>query len=121
MSQHYPSYNHFYYRFCKDEFFENPLKKYLDIYYKTYYPHNDMKTQSIKIKPVLPPKWKKKQSGYTLVEVIVATSIMATLSSVGLAIRNDQVEYLEAKAKAVAEASNTHNQRTMEVYELLKH
>jgi prepilin-type N-terminal cleavage/methylation domain-containing protein len=114
--------NHFYYRFCKDEFFENPLKKYLDLYYKTYYPFNDMKTQNITSKPVPLPKWKKKkQSGYTLVEVIVATSIMATLSSIGLAIRNDQVEYLEAKAKAVAEATTTHNNRTMEVYELLKH
>jgi prepilin-type N-terminal cleavage/methylation domain-containing protein len=79
-----------------------------------------MKTQKITPK-VLPPKWrKKKQQGYTLVEIIVATSIMATLTVVGLEIRNDQVDYLENKARLVAEHSIKHSERTNEIYEILK-
>ena len=114
--------NDYYYRFCRDEFFENPLKKYLDIYYKLYYPEEDMKNQHITIKPVLPPKqWKKKQQGYTLVEVIVAVTIMATLTTIGLRINDEEIEYIEQKAISVAEQSNINNTRTLQVYELLKH
>ena len=62
---------------------------------------------------------KKKQNAYTLVEVIVAVTIMSTLTAVGLQIRSEQIEAIEQKAEEVAIKSLEHNTKTMQAYEQL--
>ena len=61
----------------------------------------------------------KKPNGFTLVETLVALTIMATLTTIGICIQQEQVHFLKEKTEEVAQKANTHNANTQDTYTYL--